>query len=134
MGREHERFLQACACGRKLADPLISNPQSRYGMMENDGLKSEVLWVSKLDCARIIPTAEKKIEKDEVARSLTQPIMDAQRQVIIFFSSSISRQERSRIVVTFDFTLCLIVVHAKPTGETPIARHRPVLTAHIQSP
>ena len=53
--------------------------------MENDGLKSEVLWVSKLDCARIIPTAEKKIEKDEVARSLTQPIMDAQQQVIIFF-------------------------------------------------
>ena len=61
-------------------------------MMENDGLKSEVLWVSKLDCARIIPTAEKKIEKDEVARSLTQPIMDAQQQVIIFFSSSIYRQ------------------------------------------
>jgi len=52
--------------------------------MENDGLKSEVLWVSKLDCARIIPTAEKKIEKERVARSLTQPIMDAQRQVIIF--------------------------------------------------
>ena len=83
MGREHERFLQktpvACArAGCRLADPLISNPQSRDGMMENDGLKSEVLWVSKLDCARIIPTAEKKIEKDEVARSLTQPIMDAQ--------------------------------------------------------
>jgi hypothetical protein len=89
MGREHERFLQktpvACACGRKLADPLISNPQSRDGRMENDGLKSEVLWVSKLDWARIIPAAEKNIEKDEVARSLTQPIMDAQRQVIIFF-------------------------------------------------
>jgi hypothetical protein len=83
MGREHERFLQktpvACACGRKLADPLISNPQSRDGTMENDGLKSEVLWVSKLDCARIILTAEEKIEKDEVARSLTKLIMDAQQ-------------------------------------------------------
>ena len=53
--------------------------------MENDGLKSELLWVSKLDCARIISTAEKKIKKDEVARSLTQPIMDAQQQLIIFF-------------------------------------------------
>jgi len=50
------------------------------------------VWVYKLDCARIIPTAEEKIEKDEVARSLTQPIMDAQQQVIIFFSSSIYRQ------------------------------------------
>jgi hypothetical protein len=84
------RFLQktpvACACGHKLADPLISNPQSRDGTMENDGLKSEVLWVSKLDCARIIPTAEKNIEKNEVARSPTQPITDAPQQVIIFFS------------------------------------------------
>jgi hypothetical protein len=46
--------------GRELADPLTSNPQSRDGTIENYGLTSEVPYVSKLDCAKIIPTAKKK--------------------------------------------------------------------------
>jgi hypothetical protein len=41
--------------GRKLADPLTSNPQSRDGTMENCGLKAEILYVFKLVCAKIIP-------------------------------------------------------------------------------
>jgi hypothetical protein len=68
MGREHERSskdtVAACArAGRKLADPLTSNPQSRDGTIDNYGLRSEVLYVSKLGCAKIIPTAEQKISK-----------------------------------------------------------------------
>jgi hypothetical protein len=38
-------------------------------MIENYGLKSEVLYVSKLDCAKFIPTASKKIsERTEMER------------------------------------------------------------------
>jgi hypothetical protein len=42
---------------------LTSNPQSRDGTIDNYGLRSEVLYVSKLACAKIIPTAEQKISK-----------------------------------------------------------------------
>jgi hypothetical protein len=48
-------------------------------MIENHGLKSEVLCVSKLDCVKIIPTAKKNSEKDETARFLTKPITDGQQ-------------------------------------------------------
>src|SRR5260370_39334041 len=72
-------------------------------MIENHGLKSEVLCVSKLDCLKIINTAEKN-------------------------------SERSRIVVTIQSTACQTIMHAKPTGETTIAHHRSVLTAHISPP
>jgi len=37
-------------------------------MMENYGLKSEVLYVSKLGCAKIIPTKAKKSERNEMER------------------------------------------------------------------
>jgi hypothetical protein len=52
-------FLRAA--GRKLAGPLTSNPQSRDGTIEDYGLRSEVLHITKLSCATIIPTAEQKI-------------------------------------------------------------------------
>ena len=67
MGREHKRSSKRHQspgrAGRKLADPLTSNPQSRYGTIDNYGLRAEVLYVSKLGCVKIIPTAEKKILK-----------------------------------------------------------------------
>ena len=80
--------------------PESSEPRR---MIENHGLKSEVLCVSKLDCVKIINTAEKN-------------------------------SERSRIVVTIQSTACQTIMHAKPTGETTIAHHRSVLTAHISPP
>jgi hypothetical protein len=82
---------------------LTSESSEPRRMIENHGLKSEVLCVSKLDCVKIINTAEKN-------------------------------SERSRIVVTIQSTACLTIVHAKPTGETTIPRHRSVLTAHISPP
>jgi len=42
---------------------LTSNPQYRDGTIDNYGLRSEVLYVSKLGCAKIIPSAEQKISK-----------------------------------------------------------------------
>jgi hypothetical protein len=65
--------------GRKLADRLTPESSEPRRMIENHGLKSEVLCVSKLDSVKIIPTAEKNSEKDETARSLTKPITDAQQ-------------------------------------------------------
>jgi hypothetical protein len=64
MGDEHERASmkntsRLRACGTQ-ADGSVSNPQSRDGAIENYGLRSEVLYVSKLDCAKIIPNAEQK--------------------------------------------------------------------------
>jgi hypothetical protein len=46
---------------------------SRNGTTDNYGLKAEVLYVSKLGCARIIPTAEQEISgKDKIERSLAK--------------------------------------------------------------
>jgi hypothetical protein len=39
---------------------LTSNPQSRNGTIESYGLKTEVLYASKLGCAEIIPAVEQK--------------------------------------------------------------------------
>jgi hypothetical protein len=66
MGNKHERPSKRHAvayarAGRKLAGPGASNPQSRDGTIENYGLKSEGLYVSKLGRAKIIPIAEQKI-------------------------------------------------------------------------
>ena len=83
-------------------------------MIENHGLKSEVLCVSKLDCVKIIPTAEKRSEKDETARSLSKPITDAQQQVIFFVIISDLLHTRSRIVVTILSISSLMVVQTKP--------------------
>jgi len=50
---------------------LTSNPQDRNGTIESYGLKTEVLYASKLGCAEIIPTVEQKnFWEDEMARSL----------------------------------------------------------------
>jgi hypothetical protein len=84
VGNEHESPSKrhqspARVRGRKLADRLTPESSEPRRMIENHGLKSEVLCVSKLDSVKIIPTAEKNSEKDETARSLTKPITDAQQ-------------------------------------------------------
>jgi hypothetical protein len=65
--------------GRELADRLTPESSEPRRMIENHGLKSEVLCVSKLACVKIIPTAKKNSEKDETARFLTKPITDGQQ-------------------------------------------------------
>jgi len=47
--------------GRKLVNSLTSSPHDRDGTIENYGLDSEVLYLSKLGWAEIIPSASKKI-------------------------------------------------------------------------
>jgi hypothetical protein len=49
--------------GRKLADRLTPESSEPRRMIENHGLKSEVLCVSKLDCVKIIPTAKKILKR-----------------------------------------------------------------------
>jgi len=44
---------------------LTSIPQSRDGSIENDGLKPEVMYLSKLVWPEIIPTPAEKIREDE---------------------------------------------------------------------
>ena len=48
---------------RKLADSLTSILKAVTEMIDNNGLRSEALYVSKLDYAKIIPTPEQKISK-----------------------------------------------------------------------
>jgi hypothetical protein len=61
----------ACVrAGRKLVNSLTSSPHNRDGTIENYGLDSEALYLSKLGWAEIIPTASKKnSERDEMERS-----------------------------------------------------------------
>jgi hypothetical protein len=61
----------ACVrAGRKLVNSLTSSPQGRDGTIENYGLDSEVLYLSKLGWAEIIPTALKEnSERYEMERS-----------------------------------------------------------------
>jgi hypothetical protein len=89
------KTLVACArAGRKLADPLTSNPQSPDSAIENYGLKSAVLYVSKLGCAKIIPTAERFISA--MPRSSDRP------QLVIYiyaaFVPHCSRDGESKFV------------------------------------
>jgi hypothetical protein len=52
----------ACVrAGRKLVNSLTSSPHGREGTIENYSLDSEVLYLSKLGWAEIIPTVSKKI-------------------------------------------------------------------------
>jgi hypothetical protein len=52
--------------GRKLADRLTPESSEPRRMIENHGLKSEVLCVSKPDCVKIIPTAGKILSDHEL--------------------------------------------------------------------
>jgi hypothetical protein len=61
---------------RKRANSLTSSPDGRDGMIENYGLDSEALYLSKLGWAEIIPTmAKKNSERDEMepGRDRSQP-------------------------------------------------------------
>jgi len=57
--------------GHNLTDPFISNFESSDPTFESCGLKSVVLYLWKLVCAKNIPTAEKKILTVEGTNSYT---------------------------------------------------------------
>ena len=57
-----QKTLVACArARRKLADSLTSILKGVTEMIDNNGLRPEALYVSKLGYAKIIPTSEQKI-------------------------------------------------------------------------
>jgi hypothetical protein len=64
MGHEHEhssKRRQPPTCVRDVSRLILDlKSSSRDGRIENYGLKSEVLYVSKLGCAKIIPTRGRK--------------------------------------------------------------------------
>ena len=60
--KRHSGLRAYVRAGRKLViNSLTSNAHARDGAIENYGLDSEVLYLSKLGWAEIIPTASKKI-------------------------------------------------------------------------
>jgi hypothetical protein len=84
MGNKHERSstrhtVAYARTGRKLADSLTSNTHNRDGRIESCGVKTEVMCISKLGCARIIPTAGKKSAREKCegkGRGLSISIQD----------------------------------------------------------
>jgi hypothetical protein len=65
MGYEHEHSSQRSQSPTRVRDVgWLTGPQilkAVIEMIDNTGLRSETLYVSKLGCAKIIPTSEQKI-------------------------------------------------------------------------
>jgi hypothetical protein len=82
VGNEHvrssKRHSRLRVQASRLADRLTSKSFSRDGIVENYGLESEVLCVSKLGCARIIPSGGEKILREEIERFLADGCVETQ--------------------------------------------------------
>jgi hypothetical protein len=67
VGNEHEHSSKKSQSPTRVRDvswlTVDLNRQSHDRMTENYGLKIEVLYASKLGCAKIIPTKAKKISE-----------------------------------------------------------------------